>query len=374
MKKKYLIVGGGIAGTIAAETLRIGDQSAAITILEQEPHRVYNRTLLPSIVRNNIVPDRVFSRSIDQYKEKRINLKTKCTVSHIDRAKKTVYTTSTKVFPYDTLIFAYGGEPRKILPMADGTLSVHTFRTYDDALELKQAFFKHNEFAIIGGGFISLELILFAHHYTKRSHLILPSSSIWENLIHPYGGQLLAKTIKAKGTQLYLNHDPSKTEKIITQLHSQNPSLFVASGIGINSTPEWLQSTGLIGERGVRCNEFLQTEDPSIYACGDCAEFASPTGLQNIRNWQNAVASGEHVARNILGNPKPYSRPTKYQIEFHDLFITFTGNTDLLRCDRTEDIIKNRNYLRLFYKNNIPIGLTSIGPDPISQKEFLPKV
>lgn len=371
--RRFLIIGGGIAGTMAAEKLRMGDPSAQITILEQESYRVYNKVLLPNVLQDRIMPDSIFIRGSEWYQEQNIALFLHTEVVSLDRSKKEVKTAAGETFPYDILILAFGGRARTL---KTNNPHVHTFRTYDDTVQLKKSLTDATLCAIIGGGFISMELLLSAHHYKIPTHLILRGSELWDGAIHPEGSRVLLDTSQTHNTTIHTNTEvaevSSQDAKTVLCL-SNNTTLtvdVVTVGIGIDSHPAWLQNSGLLGERGVKVNDMLQSDDPSIYACGDCAEFLTSTGYRYIGNWQNAVAMGNRVAKNILSAPdnngnkdeqKPYKRLTNYQIGFHDWFISFLGDTDPRHVDRTEDKQDGDTFLRLFYQKDELIGLSGVG-------------
>ncbi len=366
MNEHYVIIGGGIAGTVAAEKLRRGDSGATITILEKEPYRVYNKVLLPNIIQDTISSDSIFVRDSNWYIENSISIFYNTAVTKLDQKNKMVITSS-KVLTYTKLILAIGGTAKQ---PTDTENKVYTFRTYDDTIELKQLFQKHLNCTIVGSSFISLELLLAAHHYQRTSQLLLRSASLWDGIVHKTGSDALIRTAVQHQTKIYSNSEIATTKKsdskYIICLKNGDSILtdFITSGLGINAKPVWLQNTGLLGDRGVRVNEFLQTNDPNIYACGDCAEFSTPTGYCFVGNWQNAVASGSRVAKNILGESKPYRRLTHYQMEFHDWTISFLGDTTPSHASRIEDTEVQGNYLRLFYQDTTLIGLSSIGQQP----------
>lgn len=368
MKKRYLIIGGGIAGTVAAEKLRAGDGSANITILEQEPNRVYNKTLLSNILLGRIRPESVFVRSEDWYNRQRIKLLTSTSVTALDREGKKVITSAGLELEYDVLVVAAGGESKKIPELFEGVDEVYSFRTYDDAVVLRDKFSSSRNHIILGGGFIGLELLLASHIYQGKSYLILREDSLWDRSVHPAGAELLLEKVEKYGTKVYKNAEV-RGVKVVAQSGvslglSSGEELrgeVVVMGLGLDSRPAWLMDAGLVGDYGVRCNEFLQTDDPNIYACGDCAEYLSVTGYRYIGNWQNAVASGAWVAQNILGKPKSYRRLTSYRMEFYDYTIAFYGDTNALHADRLDDGQEGGCFVRKFYKGDALIGLSSIG-------------
>src|SRR3990167_423696 len=119
----YLVIGGGIAGTTAAETLREEDPRAKIAILEAEPHVLYSRVLIPKYIKGQIQKDALFLRKISDYAEKNIDFYPSAKVSKINPERRETILENGQIFSYKKLLIASGGKPRDIMP---GALKMHT--------------------------------------------------------------------------------------------------------------------------------------------------------------------------------------------------------------------------------------------------------
>ena len=115
MKKVYyLIVGGGVAGTIAAEFIRMNDSEGSIAIVTEEPDHLYSRVLLPHYLRGKIDFDRLFVRRPEEYEEKKIELFTNRKVSSINTNNKTVSSVDGHEIQYKKLLIASGGKVNRL--------------------------------------------------------------------------------------------------------------------------------------------------------------------------------------------------------------------------------------------------------------------
>lgn len=265
MARHFVIIGGGIAGTVAAEKLRAGDRKASITLIEQEPYRVYNKTLLPSVLQGHIDPKSIFLRTERWYAAQRIDVHFATEIVVLNQSAKTVQDRSGKVFAYDQLILALGGQAKTIRAAQLSGKTGYTFRTYADAEALQPAIAKAKSVSVVGGGFIALELLQTMHHYGKSAELLVRGASLFGDALHPQGAMAIVNLVQSYGTQVYFKARTSDIKPM--------PGSVITLGIGSDTQPAWLKKTSLLGKHGIRVNQFLQTVDPTIYACGDCARF-----------------------------------------------------------------------------------------------------
>ena len=115
---RYVIIGNGVAGTTAAETIRKADADAVITILADEPYPLYNRIALPRVLKQTTLPERTIIRQVAWHAQQRIDLRLETTVSRLDTDDRVVFTADGAALPYDKLLIATGGhaEPAAACP------------------------------------------------------------------------------------------------------------------------------------------------------------------------------------------------------------------------------------------------------------------
>ena len=151
----YVIIGGGVAGTTAAEELRKRDASAEITLVSEEQHPLYSRVLLPHYLKGKVPRERIFLKKETWYAEQNIEWLTGITCVHLDPRNKCVGFSDGRELPYDKLLIATGGEVRAIDHDLRG---VSYLRTLDDADHLVQLLSEAStsvRAGIFGGGFIA---------------------------------------------------------------------------------------------------------------------------------------------------------------------------------------------------------------------------
>src|ERR687884_12118 len=133
-RKQYVIVGNGVAGTTAAETLRKADANCRIVVIDDEPYPLYNRIALPRVLKLTTAPERTIIRQVPWHAQNNIELLLETTVTQVDTERKVVTTDGRTDFHYDKLLIASGGRPNPLrVPGAEGTQGIYNFQTLDEA-------------------------------------------------------------------------------------------------------------------------------------------------------------------------------------------------------------------------------------------------
>jgi NAD(P)H-nitrite reductase large subunit len=114
--RTFVIIGNGVAGTSAAETLRKGDPEARIVLIGDEPHPLYNRVALPKVLKGVTAPERTIIKSVQWHVDNRVELHLTTLVTGVDTEKQVVTTEDGASFRYDSLLVATGGTPNLPLP------------------------------------------------------------------------------------------------------------------------------------------------------------------------------------------------------------------------------------------------------------------
>src|SRR3989338_531985 len=203
----YLIIGGGIAGTTAAEELRKRDAQADITLVSEEHHPLYSRVLLPHYLKGKIPRERVFLKREHWYGEQRIEWLPGVIAQYLDPRNKFVGLSNGREYPYDKLLIATGAEVRSLEGDARG---VSYFRTLDDADHFLQLVMQHQEIprgAVYGSGFIACEYINLFHHFRIPTTLVYRGNSFWNRVLEPVCGELITRHIVEHGVDLHPNEE-----------------------------------------------------------------------------------------------------------------------------------------------------------------------
>jgi len=352
MGKRIVVVGGSAAGPKAAARARRLDQSAEITIIQKDPDLSMASCGYPYYVggffddRRQLIctPTGVVRDPAFFMKAKAITAMTSTEVTAIDRRARTVawrnlQTGETGTLPYDKLVLATGAKPLvPPVPGSDleGVVTLHSLADADrlrqirDAGEVKKA-------VVVGGGLIGVEtceaLRLAGISVTLvemlpqiLSFLDLQLAKLVENHIVKANG---ADVITGDAVAEFVGRD-GKLEAVRLQDGTDLPTQLAVVGVGVRPNVELARKAGLEVGRGVVVNEFMQTSDPDIYACGDCVQVPhrltgrpvhAPFG--DLANLQGRVV-GENV---VLGNRATF--PGTFLTAICKVFDYAAGSTGL---------------------------------------------
>ena len=276
---KYLIVGGGVAGVMAAQAIARADPTAQVHIFGAEPHPYYQRPRLWEFIAGKIERDALYFRPPVWYAERGIHLHLGVRVTEIDpHAHRLTLADSSRV-EYDRLLLAMGGHP--FVPPFEGVRKkgVFTLRTLEDALAIKEYAQGIATAAVIGGGLLGLE--------TARA-LLSPGLEVSVIEFVPHllprqldveGAQILQSRLEALGLRIVTD---AATEAILGDERAVGVRLkdgrvidgeLVLISTGIRSRVELAREAGLEVNRGMVVDEQLRASATDVYAAGDVAEF-----------------------------------------------------------------------------------------------------
>lgn len=329
----YLIIGGGVSGTAAAELLRERERYSSVAILGGEEYPLYSRVLIPHYLKNRISRDALFLRKISDYEERGIAFFPSVFVSRLDLERREAYAAGGETFPYKKLLIASGGKPNTIsFGLPEDLMKVLRMHTVKDADEIKEILksYKNKEALVVGENFIALEFIETFLVNGFRVHASARSNFFNEKRFGALGGAIIEEVFKKNGViihkkaeiksfyqgEIYL----SNGEKVPTNL----------AGVGIGIESNFQPFSGLKTNKGILTNEFLETSDPNVYASGDVAEyFDGMSGVSRTSgNWTTAFLQGKTAALNMLGGHEVFRSVPTYNINHLGLGIASLGFTD----------------------------------------------
>lgn len=339
----YLIIGGGPAGTSAAEEIRNGDPNGSITILEDEIHPMYSRVRIPFYLRGVKTREELFLRTFESYKEKNINLLNQKSVVKLDTASSKVTTQDGEEFSYKKLVISTGGKPRKL----NKYKNEHSMQTVEDADRILEDIKKAKKGVVIGSGFIALEFMETFLHFGLETHLCASAKGYWETMLTKDMSDLVCNIMRASGIKIYFGEVPDLVN---------DEDTIVGTGIGIDISQGFFPESGLKFDGGITANSYLQTEVPNVFVAGDIAKFHSKKLGRVVRygNWTNAIASGRAVAKSVLGSTEDFDLLSAYSITEDKIGLSVVFLGFCVADDQTQVISKalsDREGMQLFIRN-----------------------
>jgi 3-phenylpropionate/trans-cinnamate dioxygenase ferredoxin reductase subunit len=311
-----VIVGAGQSAAVAARSLREGGWDGRIVMVGREPHKPYERPPLSKAVlaaaeepRLDVLADEVWARCA-------VELRSGSPAVRIERGQRQVHLASGEALGYDRLLLATGGEARTLASLPPGGRRVHYLRGIDDARRLRQALRARPKLAVLGGGFLGLEI---AHSALAcgaevtviesapalLARFLPPETCAWlESMLRGEGAQLLLGTSVEQATELengrmlIVTHDGTRLEA---------DEVVVAVGLAPNDALAREAGLAIAPRGGVLVDAACRTSEEHVYACGDCASQPRPGQAEPSRmeSWQNANEQARAAAAAMLGAALP---------------------------------------------------------------------
>ncbi|WP_312798044.1 NAD(P)/FAD-dependent oxidoreductase [Tianweitania sp.] len=332
-----VIVGAGECGIRAAMSLREQGYHGRVTLIGAEAHLPYERPpLSKDAMAGESMPTPKTITSRDLLDAQRISLISGVTVGAIDRAGRFVRLSTGESIPYDKLLLATGAEPRR-LPMAEGLSRCATLRTFDDALAIRSHLSRGIRVAVIGGGFIGLELAASARRLGCPVTVIESLPRILARAVPVEIAAIIHAEHIAHGVDIRTGaglvsmvEGPGGLSIALTDGTSVEADLCI---IGIGAVPHvsLAEEAGLTVDNGIAVDAELRTDDPHIFAAGDCCSF--PLDLYGGRRirleaWRNAQEQGALAAANMLGGHEGHKAVPWFWSDQYGLGLQIAGLCD----------------------------------------------
>ncbi|MEU6282117.1 FAD-dependent oxidoreductase [Streptomyces sp. NPDC047028] len=341
----FVIVGGGLAGAKAAETLRAeGFSGRVILICDERDHPYERPPLSKGYLLGKEERDKVFVHEPAWYARNDIELHLGQTVDAVDRYAKTVrFGDDGTLVHYDKLLLATGAEPRRLDIPGTDLAGVHHLRRLAHAERLKGVLGSlgrdNGHLVIAGAGWIGLEVAAAAREYGAEVTVIEPTPTPLHGVLGPELGNVFGALHREHGVRF---HFGVKLTEIVgqdgmvlaarTDDGEEHPAHAVLAAIGAEPRTGLAKAAGLeLAERahggGITVDSRLRTSDPDIYAAGDVASF--PHALFDTRlrveHWANALNGGPAAARAMLGKDGTYDRLPYFFSDQYDLGMEYSG-------------------------------------------------
>ncbi|MET7284694.1 FAD-dependent oxidoreductase [Streptomyces sp. NPDC005573] len=341
----FVIVGGGLAGAKAAETLRAEGFTGRVILICDERDQPYER---PALSKGHLLGkeerDSVFVHEPSWYAQNDIELHLGQTVDRIDRAARTVrYGDDGTLVHYDKLLLVTGAEPRRLDVPGTGLAGVHHLRRLAHAERLKRVLAAlgrdNGHLVIAGAGWIGLEVAAAAREYGAEVTVIEQEPTPLHQVLGPELGNVFAELHREHGVRfrfgVRLTEIVGQDGMVLaarTDDGEEHPAHDVLAAIGAAPRVALAEAAGLeIADRadggGIAVDERLRTSDPHIYAAGDVANF--PLALfgtrMRVEHWANALNGGPAAARAMLGRDTVHDRVPYFFSDQYDLGLEYSG-------------------------------------------------
>src|SRR4051794_37781830 len=366
--EKFVIVGGGAAGFVAAETLRREGFAGAITMLSNDGAMPVDRpNLSKDYLAGNAPEDWLPLRPEEFYRDADIDLRLNTNVSAIDPRARSVTLGNGDKLPFDRLLLASGAEPVKLqIPGADQP-HVHILRSVADSRAIIQAAGSAKRVLVIGASFIGLEVAASLRARKLEVHVVAPDERPMQRVLGPEMGDFVRALHEENGVNFHLEDTVEKLDGTRATLKSGGviEADLVVVGIGVKPRLALAEQAGLAADRGVSVSEYLETSIAGIFAAGDIARWPDPHSRQTIRveHWVVAERQGQTAARNMLGKRERFEAVPFFWSQHYDVPINYVGHADSFDDIAIDGSISGKDCLLKYRKGGRVLAIASIYRD-----------
>lgn len=368
--QKVVIIGAGHAGVQVASSLRSEGFLGSIQLLAREPEFPYQKPpLSKDFLKGKIAETNLAFRSLDFYKKNNIELNLGVDIEKIDVENQVVVSIEGKEFSFDQLILATGADNRILNISGRHLQGICYLRTLQDAQRIKSKIETAQKIAVVGGGFIGLELAAAAVAKGKEVTVIEAQDRLMARVLPPLLTDVFQKEHEANGVKFYFNafadsfaENNRNVSGVILKDKTFIEADLVLVGVGVLPNTTLAEQANLDCDNGIVVNEFMQTSHPNIFSIGDCANHFNFFAQKRIRleSVQNAVDQAKTVAHFICGNAQAYHAVPWFWTNQYALKLQMAGfNTDFDKYIIRGDM-EARKFSVFYFKDNKLIGADSL--------------
>jgi 3-phenylpropionate/trans-cinnamate dioxygenase ferredoxin reductase subunit len=334
----FVIVGAGLAGAKAAEGLRDNGFDGKIILFGNEDRLPYER---PPLSKDYLAGDKSLDdltvHPAEWYREHDVDLRLGVGVQVIDTGGHSVGFEDGRHEHYDKLLLATGSRARRLDLLGADAEGVHVLRTVDDATALLSALTERSRLAVVGAGWIGLEVAAAARTRGAQVTVVESAELPLLGALGPEVAEVFAALHTQRGVDLRLN---TTVEAVTTTADgaasglrlgdgSTVPADLVLIAVGAEPNVTLAEKAGLmLADGGVAVDESLRTSDADVYAVGDIAAAQHPLFGDRIRteHWANALKQPAVAVRGMLGNPGSYDELPYFFTDQYDLGMEYVGH------------------------------------------------
>lgn len=369
MSEDIVIIGAGHAAGQLLVTLKQKEFSGKITLIGEEAYYPYKRPpLSKTYLADELTLDRLLVKPPSFYEDIQTSVLLNTKVSFVDRSNKVVQTKDGKHITYDKLIFATGARPRKINLPGSNLKGIFYLRNIDHVKRIKSKLSPDSVITIVGAGYIGLEVAAVAAKIGAEVTVVEAKDRVMNRVVSKEISNFYENEHKKHGVKIILSSkiDAFLGDKNVTSVKLSDGKTIktniVIIGIGAIPNTEIAAQTDLGIDDGIIVNSRCLTEDPHIYAIGDCTSHPNVLLGKSIRleSVHNAVEQAKIAAENICGIDNHYKSIPWFWSDQYDIKLQIAGLS--YKYDETviRGKIESRSFSCIYIKDQFIIAIDSI--------------
>lgn len=370
--KKYVILGGSIAGLTAARAIRSIDKDGEITIISAEEFLPYSKVLLTHYIAGHVKEENLYITDEQELRHLNVNIVLDTMANDIDMDNNEVILDNGVKLKFDALLLATGGNPVIPKDRIQIGCAATGLRTLKEARRIKQTANNKGNIIITGGGLVGIKLICALYEAGCTGEMVIKSNYILSKIADEEAALRIMNHLRSKGLSIRTGIDIKKieaNEDKITVLLDNGQQKEYAMAVyckGVRPCTDFINCADSKKEV-LKVNEYMMTQMPGVYAAGDVASTYEITtnSFKNVAIWPHAVEQGKIAGLNMAGEKIRYRGSlSRNALEILGLpFIAigttnFSGNREDFDCDvkATKD-----SYKKFIYKKGKLVGVILLG-------------
>jgi 3-phenylpropionate/trans-cinnamate dioxygenase ferredoxin reductase component len=330
--ERFAIVGGGLAGAKAAETLRLEGFDGRLVLIGDEPERPYERPPLSKDYLRGETTDAPYVHEASFYPDNDIELLTSTRVTGIEPGPRELLLEGDRRLGYDRLLIATGSVPRRLEAPGGKLDGIHYLRTLADSARIGKRIDDGVKLVVIGSGWIGAEIAASARRKGCEVTMIEMSSLPLERVLGPEVGRIYLDLHRDEGVEFLpettVDHfeGDGSVERVITKDDASIEADLVVVGVGVAPRTGLVEAPLRI-DNGVVVDERLETSVPGVFAAGDVANAWHPFYGHRLRveHWANALNQGPVAARAMLGRDATYDEIPYFFSDQYETGMEYSG-------------------------------------------------
>ncbi len=367
--QRIVIVGAGQAGLQIAEALRRDGYANELTLVGNETWLPYQRPpLSKKFLLGALQRERLYFRLAEYLQKIDVRIVLGDAAVALDRATQTVRLASGEALAYDGLALATGARVRRLTCRGADSPRVFYLRGIDDAEMLAAALGTAERVAVVGGGFIGLEVAAVARELGRTVTVIEAQERLMPRVVAPLLSEFYRAEHTARGVVVRtgLQVEAIDTGPRDARLRFGGGATLCADaivvGIGVVPNAELAEAAGLACDGGIVVDEFARTADPAVVAAGDCTLhrnllFASPHRVESV---QNAMDQAKVAAASLLGRSEAYAQVPWFWSDQYDLKLQMAGLSRGHESYVVRGAPESRAFSVFYYREERLLGVDSV--------------
>ena len=331
--ESILIIGGGAAGSAAADMIRREGYTGPVTIVSADADLPVDRpNLSKDFLAGEAQDDWMPIWSKEQYDERRIDLVLGRRATTLDPGTRVVGFDDGSSRSYGALLLATGADPVQLPIPGAPQLPIHYLRTWTDARKIVASLTGAKRALVIGASFIGLEVAASLRKRGIDVDVVAPDKLPLERVMGADIGRFVQSVHESKGVRFHLGQTVASVNgrSITLSGGDKLDADVIVVGVGVRPALALAEAAGLAVDKGISVNEYLETSAKNVFAAGDNARWPDPHTGKDIRveHWVVAQRQGQTAARNMLGQRERFDAVPFFWSRHFDASILYVGHAE----------------------------------------------